>query len=179
MKKRLFVVLAIVFTFVFMVSGCTGTKEDTADTTADNETPETVQATAQVDQTSEDLEETVKKGGALKYGLSSEPATLEPAKAIGTVQRVLKEAMYRGLLGFDADGNKTYELAESIDIASDNLSYTVKLRDANFHNGDPVTAEDVAYSFNRILDPNTGASFSQELSVIESIDTPDEKTVVF
>ena len=131
--------------------------------------------------TSESAKSTIEesKTSILKYGLSSEPATMEPVKAIGTVQRVLKESIYRGLLGFDSNGDKTYELAESIDISANNLTYTVKLRDAKFHNGDPVTATDVAYSFNRILDPNTGASFRQELSVIKSIETPDEKTVVF
>ncbi|UUZ84995.1 ABC transporter substrate-binding protein [Paenibacillus sp. P26] len=56
-------------------------------------------------------------------------------------------------------------------------TYTFKLRDAKFHNGDPVTPEDVKYTFERISNPKNNATFRNELSVIDKIEAVDAKTV--
>jgi glutathione transport system substrate-binding protein len=165
MKRGSWFLVVAIIAIICLVAGCNG------------KTKEGEQSEASVVIT--DQGTVVTEGGTLRYGLSSEPSSIEPVKAVGTVQRVLKESIYRGLLGFDTKGKHTYELAKAIDVSDDNLTYTVKLRDAKFHNGDSVTAQDVAYTFNRILDKNSGASFRQELSVIKSIDVLDDKTVVF
>ena len=46
------------------------------------------------------------------------------------------------------------DLAESWEISPDVATYTFKLQNANFHDGSPVTAEDIVFNFDRITDPN-------------------------
>jgi glutathione transport system substrate-binding protein len=115
----------------------------------------------------------------LVFGLSGEPSTMDPLIQNGTVGRTIKLNLYRGLFNYDENGELSNELAESYDVSDDHLTYTFTLRDAKFHNGDPVTAEDVKFTFERILDPANGATFINELSVIESISTEGDKKVIF
>jgi peptide/nickel transport system substrate-binding protein len=61
-----------------------------------------------------------------------------------------------GLVGYANNGEVKPLLAESVDMAPDGLSYTFKLRsDVKFHNGKPLTAEDVVWNWNRYMDPAT------------------------
>jgi peptide/nickel transport system substrate-binding protein len=67
-------------------------------------------------------------------------------------------------------------LAHSWTTSEDNLSYEFVVRDgAKFHNGDPVTAEDVKFSFERYR----GASHDLMKSQVAAIETPDARRVVF
>lgn len=56
-----------------------------------------------------------------------------------------------GLMGRDKDGNTVNALAESYEVSKDGLTYTFKLKDAKWSNGDPVTANDFVYSWRRII----------------------------
>lgn len=115
----------------------------------------------------------------LFVGLSNEPKSWEPAVNGGTAQRAVKLLVYRGLYNYGKDGLLTPELASGVEISEDALTYTFTLIDATFHNGDPVTAEDVKFTFERIALEETGATFSKQLSVISSINVIDSKTVEF
>ena len=60
-----------------------------------------------------------------------------------------------GLMGLDEDGNITGAIAESYDVSDDQKTYTFHLREnANWANGDPVTADDFIYAWQRILKNN-------------------------
>lgn len=79
------------------------------------------------------------------------------------------------------NGHKlTGDLAASWEQAPDGLTYTFKLRDAKWHDGKPVTAEDIAFSIERMTKPQTGAPgiMAAGLRPIDRIETPDPKTVV-
>src|SRR5699024_2294140 len=93
--------------------------------------------------------------------------------------RTIKLAIYRGLFNYNKSGELQAELADDHSISDDGKSYTFKLRDAKFHNGDEVTAEDVKFTFDRIIEPGSKATFGSELSVIDEIVVEDEKTVTF
>jgi len=120
-----------------------------------------------------------KSGGSLTFGLAAEPTTMDPYIQNGTHGRTVKLAIFRGLYNYNEKGELEAELAESYTANDDLTSYTFKLRDAKFHNGDPVTAEDVKYTFERILDPESGATFKTELSIIDSIEVDGDKTITF
>ena len=120
-----------------------------------------------------------KSGGSLTFGLAAEPTTMDPYIQNGTHGRTVKLAIYRGLYNYNEKGELEPELAESYTTNDDMTSYTVKLRDAKFHNGDPVTAEDVKFTYERMLEPDSKATFKTELYIIKSIDVVDEKTVTF
>jgi len=114
----------------------------------------------------------------LSFGLDDEPGSLEPVTIDSTSSRTVKLAIYRGLFSHE-NGEVTPELVESYDTNDDETSYTFKLKDTSFHNGDPVTAADVKFTFERILSDDSKADFKEELSVIEDIKIEDDKTITF
>jgi len=63
--------------------------------------------------------------------------------------------VFTGLVSFDPQLNLVPELAESWTLSDDGTVYTFKIRDARFHNGRPVTAQDVVYSWERAAHPAT------------------------
>jgi oligopeptide transport system substrate-binding protein len=70
-----------------------------------------------------------------------------------------------GLYRLDADTRPVPDMAESVDISSDQLSYTFKIRDGvKWSNGDPVTAHDFEYAWKRVLNPDTGAQYAYIIS---------------
>ena len=85
----------------------------------------------------------------LRFALSSFPPSLQPWTHTGTAALTVKLLIFRGLTGFGPDGEVRPELAESWQSDADN-GWTFKLREARFHNGAPVTAEDVKWSLEQI-----------------------------
>ena len=115
----------------------------------------------------------------IRMALSNEPSNLDPAIQAGTSARTVRLLVYRGLFNYNVEGVASPELVESYEVSEDGLTYTFTLRDAVFHNGDPVTAEDVKFTFERILNPEIGATFANLFSVVEEITVVDDKTVSF
>ncbi|NIA57686.1 ABC transporter substrate-binding protein [Massilia sp. TW-1] len=103
------------------------------------------------------LAQTPKKGGRIRVAVSASSTsdTLDPAKG-GTIADFVRHFMfYNGLTTIDATLNPQMELAESI-TTTDALTWTVKLRsDVLFHDGQPLSADDVVYSLLRHKDPAT------------------------
>ncbi|MEH7336235.1 ABC transporter substrate-binding protein [Neobacillus drentensis] len=157
MMKRLSLILSIILTLV-LVTACGGTSEKTSKSESGGG---------------------AKKGGNLTFGLAGEPATMDPQIQNGTHGRTIKLAIYRGLLNYNKDGKLENELAKDYTVSEDQKTYTFNLRDAKFQNGDAVTAEDVKYTFERIIKPDSKATFKTELSIIQSIEVKDEKTISF
>jgi peptide/nickel transport system substrate-binding protein len=80
--------------------------------------------------------------------------------------------LYDTLYGFDAKGNIEPRAATGYKVSEDGLTYTYTLRSGmKFHDGAPVTSEDVKYSFDRILDPVTKSTKRPYLSRVESVRT--------
>ena len=80
----------------------------------------------------------------------AEPESLDPAKIQGVPEHRLYEALFEGLVIYDpktADGIPG--LAESWTVSEDGMTYTFKLRKANWSDGTPITANDVVYSWLR------------------------------
>ncbi|MGH3148869.1 MAG: ABC transporter substrate-binding protein, partial [Rubrobacter sp.] len=77
------------------------------------------------------------------------------------------------------DSSPVPGLADSWETSDDGLTWTFHLNEeAKWHDGKPVTSEDVAYTYQRILDEEQGL-YIDAVKQIESIETPDEHTVVF
>ena len=69
-------------------------------------------------------------------------------------------ALNRGLIYFDKDLNPVPSLAEALpEISADGLTYTFKLRDAKYSNGDPIVADDLVYAWKRLIDPRIAAKY--------------------
>jgi peptide/nickel transport system substrate-binding protein len=89
--------------------------------------------------------------------------------------------MFDTLYAFDDTGNMVPSLATSYTISSDKLEYTFKLRSGvKFHDGEVMTATDVKYSLERILDPKTRSTRRPNFEpVVASIEAPSDDTIVF
>jgi len=117
-------------------------------------------------------------GGTLRMGMQSDPGTLDPQLQSLTATWHVVEFIYNRLTKVNPDLSVALELAESVDISEDGLTYTFKLHPANFHNGRPVVAEDVVFSFNRLIAPETASPSAADLASMASIEAPDDSTVV-
>lgn len=78
--------------------------------------------------------------------------------------------LFEGLVNSDPDGNSVPGAAESWEVSEDGLTYTFKLRDAKWSNGDPVTAGDFVYAWRRLADPATASEYAwyMELMGVEN-----------
>ncbi len=85
-----------------------------------------------------------------------------------------------GLMELDAAGNAVPDMAESYELSDDGLTYTFHIRDAKWSNGDPVTANDFVFGWNRLVDPDTASDYSWmlETACVESYEATDDKTFV-
>ncbi|MEO8392114.1 MAG: ABC transporter substrate-binding protein [Chloroflexota bacterium] len=92
----------------------------------------------------------VKRGGELRLARPEEPLTFDPTVPgdNGSIYAITQ--VFDTLVRADADGTGLEpDLASSWDISDDLLTYIFHLRDAKFSNGNPVTADDVVYSYGR------------------------------
>jgi len=82
-------------------------------------------------------------------------STLDIQASPATQDEFYAKAIHRTLYDWDADLNKpVLGLATDVTVSDDRLVYTYKLRqDAFFHNGKPLTADDIIWSYTRIMDP--------------------------
>ncbi len=91
----------------------------------------------------------------------------------------LLELIYEPLVTLDADLNIIPALAESWKFSDDAKTLTFTLRQGvTFHDGSAFTSEDVKASIERILNEATGAAARANFTSIESVETPDDFTVV-
>jgi oligopeptide transport system substrate-binding protein len=95
----------------------------------------------------------------LLYGNGAEPATLDPAKIDGIWENVIVSQLIVGLTEYAPDGNIVPALARSWETSPDGLTWTFHLRDANWSDGVPLTADDFVFGIRRVVDPKT-ASYS-------------------
>ncbi|HDM8044214.1 TPA: oligopeptide ABC transporter substrate-binding protein OppA [Vibrio campbellii] len=93
-------------------------------------------------------------------GNGTEVATIDPHKSQGVPESHVIRDLLEGLVNQNADGDTIPGVAESWET-SDNKTFTFHLRkDAKWSNGDPVTAQDFVYSWQRAVDPATASPYS-------------------
>jgi len=120
--------------------------------------------------------ETPKKGGTLVVGLYQNPRHLNGAVQSGLATALPSTQLFASLLRFDDKWNPQPYLAESWKWSDDGKKLTLKLRkNAVFHDGHPITSEDVKFSLETI---KANHPFQTMFAVVEKIETPDDFTVV-
>ncbi|MGR3803207.1 ABC transporter substrate-binding protein [Marinibacterium profundimaris] len=96
-------------------------------------------------------------GGTLNCGWAgvTEIVTLDPAKMDQVLQFQITSNVLSGLMHIDNELVAQGDLAEDWTVSEDGLEYTFKLREGvTFHNGDPFTADDVLYTYERSSNPD-------------------------
>ena len=79
---------------------------------------------------------------------------------------IMQSLVMSGLTELAADGSPLPELAESWDVSDDGLVYTFHLADAKWSNGDPVTASDFVYAWQRLDNPDTASEYAFILDTV-------------
>ena len=93
-------------------------------------------------------------GGIYRAVLPWSPRNIDPAFSTDTYSATLIHQLFDGLVQFDQNLNVVPAIASDWRVSTDGLTYTFTIREGvKFHNGRQVTADDVVYSFTRILDP--------------------------
>ncbi|HBN97290.1 MAG TPA: glycosyl transferase [Firmicutes bacterium] len=112
---------------------------------------------------------------------SESPRAMDPSNQSATYTGSVLSHMYDTLLTVNSDGNVVPSLATDYTYSPDGLEWTFKLRQGvTFHDGTPLNADAVKYSFERILNPDNGlTAFGRFNPVIKRVDTVDDLTVKF
>ena len=115
--------------------------------------------------------------GNLIAAIAGEPDQLDPHKTSAYFSFEVLENVYDTLVEPDANLEMKPALAESWTVSPDQLSWTFHLRSGvTFHDGSPFTADDVVYSYRRIIDEQL--TNSDKFSAVADVSAPDPVTVV-
>ncbi|MFT4036970.1 MAG: ABC transporter substrate-binding protein [Thermomicrobiales bacterium] len=120
-----------------------------------------------------------KAGGTLKLGFGiSQIPNLDPAKVnLGIVAGEVIANLFSSLVQFDTELGLIPDLAETWTVSEDGLAYVFTLREGlTFHNGDPLTANDLVYTYNRNIDPDFASPHANKLALITEATAPDDTT---
>lgn len=118
--------------------------------------------------------------GTVRVAIGSDPATFDPHFNDLPTGNTVALLVYEGLFRLDAENNVIPNLAASHEFSSDGLTLTVKIHPGKtFSNGDPLNAEAVAASFNRMLDPQVGSIYRGLYASIKEVVATDDTTVEF
>lgn len=166
MKKRLTTLISSLLVGAMVLTGCgsTGTSEPTTTPGATS-----VETTAPAETTA-----TGDKIAKLVSG--TEPGSLHPALAQGTHESIILDHVYEGLMKRDENSQIVPGMAESYTMSDDGLTYTFKIRDAQWSNGDPVTAGDFETAWKFALDPASASDYAFQLYYIEGGQAYNEGT---
>lgn len=120
-------------------------------------------------------------GASIKIGTTDKVVALDPAGSYDNGSLMLETQLYQYLMVIPAgEKTPTPDAAQKCDFTDGGKSYTCTMKDGlKFSNGDPLTAKDVEFSFNRIVKINDPNGPSSLLANMKSVKATDDKTVVF
>ena len=170
MKKRHLLSGVMALLVSVALSACGGDKN--AGGTSAGETKQEASA----EETSNTLSEgTPVPGGSVVFGMTQDLASLDPHPETDAGTRDVVFNLYEGLVKPASDGSLVPAVASDYTISDDAKTFTFTLRDGiTFHDGSPVTVEDVKYSIERYAEIQGESS---AFSIMESVEIVDEKTV--
>ena len=162
--------LLLAFGLFFLVAACSGSSDSDGSETASTSPEPTAASGAASSSESTGTGEPLEGGRFVR--LFVDPPTLDPHLTTDATSAQIIVEVFGGLVTIDKDLNVVSDLAESWDISNDGRVYTFRIRpDAVFHDGKPVTAEDVRWSLERATDPLTEApNVDQYLGDIVGVD---------
>ena len=110
----------------------------------------------------------VSGSGVYRRGNVAEPRTLDPLLSDGVQEFEIIGDLMVGLMAHDPDAHPIPGMATHWESSADGLTWTFHLREAQWSDGQPVTAEDFAFAWRRILDPVVASSYSYFLYLVKN-----------
>jgi oligopeptide transport system substrate-binding protein len=126
--------------------------------------------------------------GILLIGNSNDPKSFDPQIVTGVLESNINRALFEGLVNFDVSDDLAAPGGAAFEVTPDETAtvWTVNLRpEGKWSDGEPVTAEDFAFSYERILTPDLGAAYASMLYFMKGAEdfnlgkTKDFSTVGF
>jgi oligopeptide transport system substrate-binding protein len=111
----------------------------------------------------------------MSFAPGGEPKTLDPQMSNGVPEAIMEMAMFDGIMRLDKDNVPQLAVADSVEVSSDGLKYTIKLKDSKFSNGDPLTAADFKASWLHGLDPAAAAEYAYQFFYIKNAEAYNSK----
>lgn len=163
MKKKL---LSLLLSGVLILGGCTGCGS------SNQESVSSSASSAAQEQAEEELSSVV-----VAMGPTSEPeAGFDPAFGWGAGEHVHEPLIQSTLTVTNTDLTIGYDLATDVSVSEDGLTWTVTIRDdVFFTDGEPLTAQDVAFTYNTVKETSSVNDFT----MLDHAQALDETTVVF
>ncbi len=165
--------LLIVFAVLTFCTACGGKNDDQA-AKPSGEQAEVAKA---VQPAAQPPEEKPEYGDAIVEASIGEPSTLIPALASDSASTGISDMIYGGLIKIDKDLNLVPHFAESWEISDDGLVITFHLRkDVKWHDGQPLTAKDVMFSYKLMIDPKTPTAYAEIFKTVQKAEILDDYT---
>ena len=160
---RTFAAVGLAFLLAVLSGGCGG--EEAA--------PESDQVLAPAGAPSADLVQP-KRGGTLRVAVVKDHSTFDPPIVVAVPDIMVTRHAYDNLILRDPDDLSLIPmLAESWEPNDDLTQFTFRLRPGvKFHHGKEFTAEDVVYTFRRLLDPEVGSPIAATLDFVANVVAP-------
>ena len=117
-------------------------------------------------------------GDAIITASIGDASTLVPILASDSASADICGLVFNGLIRYDKDLNPEGDLAESWDIKEDGLVIIFHLRkNVRWHDGQPFTASDVEFTYQKLIDPNVKTPYSGDFERVKSFEALDDHTV--
>lgn len=117
--------------------------------------------------------------GVVRIGRAGAPDSLVPGKAILAEAYTVFELVYDTMFDLQFDGSFKPELAESFRTSEDSKVWTFKIRQGvSWHDGQPLTAHDIAFSYNLYKHDENFSYLNAYTTYFESIEATDDQTLV-
>ncbi|NRS19849.1 peptide ABC transporter substrate-binding protein [Brevibacillus sp. HB1.4B] len=171
MKKSMFAVMSSLAVMGLALAGCGGGQPAAKPAEQASQSGQSSTQPAPVTTSKEPA-----KAQVLRWNLHSEPPTGDPGLAEDTTSAAIVKAVFDGLTRIGPSGKPEEAVAEKIEVSSDMKTYTFKLRDSKWSNGEPVTAHDFEYAWKRALDPKTASNYAYQLYYIKNAEKANKGT---
>ena len=109
--------------------------------------------------------------GVFHRGNGAEPGTLDPTQFQTEIEQNIMEDLFIGLTTSDPAAKPIPGMATSWTTSDDGLVWTFKLREAQWSDGTPVTADDFVFAWRRLVDPKSAAPYAYFLDAVKNSKT--------
>ena len=119
------------------------------------------------------------KGDTIVVGIGTNPTQFDPRLSQDAISSKVQRFIFSRLISKDHEGRTVLELAERWERPTPLVHRFELRRGVRFHNGEPLTASDVKYTFDSIRDPSLASPKAAGLKELARIETPTPHSVVF
>lgn len=130
-----------------------------------------------IEETAEEIEQPA-YGDTMIEATIGDASYLNPVLSSDSASGTVNGLVYNGLIKYDKNINLIGDLASSWEVSKDGLTITFHLRkNVKWHDGEPFTAEDVKFTYEKLVDPKVMTPYASDFERIKKLETPDPYTV--